>query len=500
MKRIPTFDGLRREIRSRWPEWTALSLYVALLAIAIPYHEPSADVAQAWQLARCLSLRDLFLTYIRYEGSPGLWHFLLWILIRARVSYTGLPWICGVIAIGAAALLVFKSPFPRYLKLVMPFTVFLLFQYAVVARSYVLVPILLFLAAFWWQRSPVVLALLLGLLANVALHATVISGGIAVIYVIEQVSKKGINQSTRWRQFSWSALILLSFSAFALWTAWPPRDLTDYMSFRLHSSAFLFLLRAAGSLVWAVFDPWALSLPFWIAIALCFRRRRSLFYLLPVLFLAVFCGVVASDWWHCGLMAPLVVCLLWITWPPASEKLTHSETAGRIALTVMAGMQILYSGYAIQYDHDNAYSPDYATSEFLRPFVSRGAAIAVTDLGDHAVHAASFFSVGVLPYFDHNIFINVPDSFWLWSDKNVSAELYKKYFPSHPDLVIVGVYSVGPDNLSFLSNPGIQMLDHAGYKFTNMFCGAMPEGFRLANHNCDLIFQRAKSPQGTVLR
>jgi hypothetical protein len=277
----------------------------------------------------------------------------------------------------------------------MPFTVFLLFQYAVVARSYVLVPILLFLAAFWWQRSPVVLALLLGLLANVALHATVISGGIAVIYVIEQVSKKGINQSTRWRQFSWSALILLSFSAFALWTAWPPRDLTDYMSFRLHSSAFLFLLRAAGSLVWAVFDPWALSLPFWIAIALCFRRRRSLFYLLPVLFLAVFCGVVASDWWHCGLMAPLVVCLLWITWPPASEKLTHSETAGRIALTVMAGMQILYSGYAIQYDHYNAYSPDYATSEFLRPFVSRGAAIAVTDLGDHAVHAASFVSVGV---------------------------------------------------------------------------------------------------------
>jgi len=98
---------------SRWPEWTTLAAYAALVAFAIPFHEPWADEAQAWQLARTLSLADLFKTFIRYEASPGLWHFLLWILIKAHVSYTGLHWICGAIAVASTSLLIFRSPLPR---------------------------------------------------------------------------------------------------------------------------------------------------------------------------------------------------------------------------------------------------------------------------------------------------------------------------------------------------------------------------------------------------
>ena len=148
LRRRPTSAaGAPRKMRSRWPEWFALSAYSALVAFAIPFHEPFADEAQGWQLARSLSLASLFKTYIRYEGAPGLWHFLLWILVRAHVSYTGLHWISGAIAVAATALLLFKSPFPLYLKLAFPFTVFLVYQYAVVARNYVLVPPLLFMVA-----------------------------------------------------------------------------------------------------------------------------------------------------------------------------------------------------------------------------------------------------------------------------------------------------------------------------------------------------------------
>ena len=73
------------KMRSRWPEWGTLFFYAALVAFAIPYHEPWVDEAQAWQLARNLPLTSLFKTYIRYEGSPGLWHFLLWMMIRIPV-------------------------------------------------------------------------------------------------------------------------------------------------------------------------------------------------------------------------------------------------------------------------------------------------------------------------------------------------------------------------------------------------------------------------------
>jgi hypothetical protein len=184
---VSASEGSRKNIGSHWPEWMTLALYAIVVACAIPYHEPWADEAQAWQIARSLSLTDLFLKYVRYEGSPGLWHFLLWILNRVHVSYSGMHWVAGAIAVAGVSILVLRSPFPRYLKLSLPFTYFLLFQYAVVARSYVLVPLMLFMIASRWKKSPVGIALLLGLLANVALHATVISGGLAIVYAMERM-------------------------------------------------------------------------------------------------------------------------------------------------------------------------------------------------------------------------------------------------------------------------------------------------------------------------
>ena len=218
----PALDGLHGSSRSLWPEWSALVVYAALVALAIPYHEPWVDEAQSWQLARSLSLASLFKTYIRYEGTPGLWHFLLWIMIRLHVSYTGLHWICGLIATTGVSLLIFRAPFPRYLRLMFPFTFFLLFQYAVVARNYVLAPMLLFLIAIAWKKSTPGVATGLGLLANLSLHTAVLSGGLAVVYAIEQTRNRENKPDNNWRKLLLCALVLLGLYAFAIWTAWPP--------------------------------------------------------------------------------------------------------------------------------------------------------------------------------------------------------------------------------------------------------------------------------------
>ena len=178
------FEGLL----SRWrglPEGLTLVAYAALLAYAIPRHEPWADEAQSWQLARSVPVPRLFSHYLREEGSPGLWHLLLAVLAKLHVSYAGLHWFSGLVALLGVSLLIFLAPFPRSIRLTLPFTFFLAFQYAVVARSYVLTPILLFGLAIVWRRSPILVALLLGLLGNVALHVLAISVGFAIVYVIE---------------------------------------------------------------------------------------------------------------------------------------------------------------------------------------------------------------------------------------------------------------------------------------------------------------------------
>ena len=122
----------------------SVAAYCALLAITIPHHEPWADEAQAWQIARSNTLPALFHTAIHYEISPGLWHAFLWLLVRLHLPYAGLPWVSASIALCGVCLLLFASPLPLALRVMLPFTYFFAFQYSVVARSYVLFAPILF--------------------------------------------------------------------------------------------------------------------------------------------------------------------------------------------------------------------------------------------------------------------------------------------------------------------------------------------------------------------
>jgi len=474
---------------SRWPEWCALSFYSALVAIAVPFHEPWADEAQAWQLARNLSLSDLFKTYIRYEGSPGLWHFLLWILNRAHVSYAGMHWFCGAMAFATASLLIFASPLPRALRLTLPFTYFLVFQYAVVARSYVLAPLLLFLIAYCWKKSPCTLALLLGLLANVAIHAAAISAGLALVYSIEQFRAGSLKSIPHRRKLLACGAILLAFYAFAIWTAKPPHDI----AFKTSPGPFFI------SLVLRLIElsrPMGLAIPFWIAIAIWFASRRVLIYLLPALFCAGFCAAVYGNWWHVGLLYPLLIALLWLTWPQLTSETSRSKTWGIAAIAAMFGLQILWAGYALVFDHFHAFSPDPAAAAYLRPFVEHGDQIALTYADADSANA--FDGTGILPYFDHNLYINQRYPFWWWSSRDTTEETFHQLLPTHPRLVVVEAVFKGKLDripLTSLKEPKYQAILQAGYEYTTSFCGTMPERLAPGLTNCHVIFQ---FPEGAI--
>jgi hypothetical protein len=471
----------------RWPEWGALLLYAGLVAVAIPYHEPWVDEAQAWQLARSLPLPTLFKTFIRYEGSPGLWHFLLWILIRLQVSYAGLHWICGAVAIAATGVLLFRSPFPRSLRLWLPFTYFLLFQYAVVARNYVLVPLLLYLVAIAWKRSPFRLALALGLLANASLHAAVISGGLAAIYAVEEIRTRRSGVYAEGRKLLSCAVLLVAFYAFAIWTAWPPHDL---ILSSVRGQPSLYPVRAVFSLLWPTCQPWIVSIPFWIVAVLWFQARRKLLYLLPVALFAIFSGEVSVTWWHAGLLIPLLICLLWITWDGAGGVSRELKVAGRAALAVLIGTQVLWSGYALYYDHFHAYSPDPAAAKFLSPYVQEHASIAVTYVSGAAdQRVRAYPAVGILPYFDHNIFANTPYAFWWWSDEDPSEERFEALLPSHPQIVLVEETHASPVASIDLNKPRYVSLAREGYRFVTSFCGTQPRQLEPGETLCHVVFE-----------
>ena len=336
-----------------------------------------------------------------------------------------------------------------------------------------------------------VMAFLLGLLANTAVHAAVISGGLAVVYAIERIRAGDFKELDKRRNLLFSAAILLCFYAFAIWTTWPPHD--QIILARVRGESRSFVIYFVVSLVRGVCQPWPLSVLFWIAIGLCFRARRRLLYLLPVLFFACFCGTGYANWWHVGLVIPLVICLLWITWPAPEALVSRYEMMGRAAMVLMAGTQILWSAYALAYDHSHAYSPDLAAYKFLQPLVRENAKIAVTSMDEPWIH--SYDAVGILPYFDHNIYMNLPNAFWSWSSNDPTENQFVAALRLQPRIVLVEIRPLHPEAIDMEASK-LQILTKNGYRLTNVFCGAKPERLKVGETNCHLIFQHFVSSQG----
>jgi hypothetical protein len=163
-------------------------------------------------------------------------------------------------------------------------------------------------------------------------------------------------------------------------------------------------------------------------------------------------------------------------------------------MMLMVGTQILWSAYAIVYDHSKAYSPDLAAAQFLKPLVRQGASIAVTYLEDPRGNGA-YDAVGISPYFDHNIYMNQPDFFWSWSDTNPTDSLFTEALLLRPQVVLLEIRQASPAPSIDLKVPRIKGLINAGYRLTNVFCGTKPERLELGETNCHLVFQSRVLPR-----
>ena len=85
---------------------------------------------------------------------------------------------------------------------------------------------MLFLIAWGWRKHPLFVALVLGLLANVEMHAAAISGGLAIVYCIEQFRSGVAKDPERRNRLLQFGLVLICLYAISiLTTAWPARDL-----------------------------------------------------------------------------------------------------------------------------------------------------------------------------------------------------------------------------------------------------------------------------------
>lgn len=437
--------------RFRFLPAAAACAYAAITAATILKHEPWADEAQAWLLARDSSLPALWSGLLHYEGTPGLWHTLLFALTRLHVPYPGLNFFSGLLGLGAALLVLRYSPFPLALKLAVPFTYFLAYQYCVVARSYALLPALLFAVAALYRKRrghPRLYTALLCLLAAVSVHGLVLSAVLA---------------ATSWRR-PW-LLVYVTAAALCAWAAWPTPDVTFVRHFNFSGEHFR--QTAVRMLAAAFTGEWISSVAVVLATVPFLARGGGLpFFGISVAGLMIFTAVVYGQVWHYGILLLAWIFALWIS----AERTNMGWLAGA-AVAFVLGIQCYWTAASIRYDLVSPYSGSRAAAAYM---------------GAHSIPSAGVYGVGyavmaLQPYFPRNIFSNFETAYWDWSSRNHMAADYGNLAHRRPAWVLVG-YKTDEEN--FLWNSQVR---RSGYRVVKHFEGNLvwegevfePESFDL---------------------
>lgn len=524
-------ESARRTARKRrpgltWIDYAVWGLYSIAVLVACAHHQTWADEAQAWLLVRDVPLSSIFGTYLHYEGSPGLFHLVLWILCRLHLTFKGMQYAMGIIAIAGIGVFLRYSPFPTIIRAVLPFTFYLCYQYAVIARSYVAVPLLVFAIAALIghpRKNVFGLAVVLGLLANLCAQGFALSAGFAFLAWHRIYRERPV--SAGWKRPVIAACVLGAFWSVAIVTAWPVKDNMFTPSPRLlhvlwkhaadespnadtgykgpadlqpvepHLSKlekveerFNRLYRASMLPITDI--PW-LSVAIVAVFAAYLFSTGQLLNLLPYLFLQLFFVLIVARSWHWGLGLVALIGILWISWPGAGEP--NERMWARVlsaALLAMAVIQIGWTVRAIRTDLTGSYSGDRETAEFLKQRVE----------GKH-VAGFDFWSIGVLPYFDSNIFENQhKEGFWLWSKSQDPDDRVDETMASHPDYVVIGAAFPSDGSIATNSCPQVSpgaacpfiethILSRTAYRETHRFCGHAFSGGDYSELECQLILE-----------
>ena len=400
----------------------AFSLYALLVIITALRHEPWADEAQSWLLARDASLWQLWTGLLHYEGTPGLWQSTLHVLQLVGIPYTGLNIISGLLGMAGVAVLVWRAPFPRGVRYALPFTYYIFYQYSVVARSYALLPVLLFsCAAIFanWEKRLWLFTTILCLMAAVSIHGLALSLAIWIGALVHR--GKPVSRRVRGPAGAYAGVAILT-----MLSAWPAKDVTFVR--HLNFSLSHLLVASRDTFSEAFTGEWLSSLAaVAISVPFLWRTRALPFFALAAGMLCIVNGVVYAQVWHRGILFLAWLFAMWIG--ANTAKLTTLAAAALVAVVAIQGYWAVATVWS---DWTKPYSGAKEAARFIRAH----------HMEDRRIFAVGYACTAVQPYFPANLFANLHEgkgpAFWDWSARNNSlAELNRLQILS-PEYVLVG--------------------------------------------------------------
>ena len=333
-------NNLSSFIKTHLAEVTAFGLFIILWMFGCYVHEPWYDELHAWLIAKDAPLGEIVFFLPHIEGHPPFFHLLLALPAKLGIAWQWGLRIGNLCSIAAAYLLIFKSPFPRWIRVTLPFSFFLFYQFSVIARPYSILMLLLFLLAYYFpqkDKRPGLFTSLLGGLCACHLLGLVIACGITLAWLFE------IKASQPWGQFfknlrkdprfhamlwllAWALLLTallyptLSITNFTANATVPGYQRLFYVLFLAPADTVVTNLLSSGYLVHmqASFieytNAFLISSLAFVLLWLGLPRKKILYFVFPYLLTAlimVFCCFRH----HLGILLLLFIWYAWISLP-----------------------------------------------------------------------------------------------------------------------------------------------------------------------------------------
>lgn len=435
---------LKEKFKKDWWKYLELVLYSTLIGIMISVHVPWVDEVHSWLIARDSNPVSLLFRYMRYEGTPGLWHLLLMAPAKLKMPLVTLNIIAGIIMAVAAYLVIFRSPFPKIIKVLLPFSYFFLYQYAIVSRQYCLIPLLLFLLATIYKQKnerPYAYFTLIILLACVSLHGTVIALCLLTLNLID-LKKNWAELSAGQKKgnligLAVFALVLVLLVIMLL----PPADIDSPGRYDLGIINFLKVCKYIAASMLTTY--WYLYIPLIAILLLWFYKRRLLLTCAVLIVpLFVFFAVVYVSITHLGIVFFLLVFLLWLSFDDSHRENEREFKLERIpfekVMTATVAVILLVQIVFAFMSFGEEFQADFCASKAVASHIKKN------NLENKKIDILGIQTT-ILGYFDENIFSNFNNGhkpcFWLYSTENLDIKTagkknIEKVVKDKPDYII----------------------------------------------------------------
>jgi hypothetical protein len=116
--------------------WGVFVLYIIVAWYVMQHHELWGDEIHSWNIAKASGSFFDLVSNTRYEGHPPLWYIILWSVSKFSHDTASIQVAHLIIAYLIVFIILFYSPFSLFIKTLIPFGYFFLFEYAILCRNY----------------------------------------------------------------------------------------------------------------------------------------------------------------------------------------------------------------------------------------------------------------------------------------------------------------------------------------------------------------------------